>query len=59
MSYRTGLRNRYRNGRGSYSRKGKGRRAEVYDRPYLDHPDHPNGVQYSCCTKKGKSDGDT
>jgi hypothetical protein len=33
---RTGLRNRGRTGRSTYSKKGKGKTAERYDRPALD-----------------------
>lgn len=50
--HRTGLRNRHRSGRSTYSRQGKGKRAEIYDRPYLDHPNHPGGIRYGCCTKR-------
>lgn len=55
---RTGLRNRYRTRhKSAYSRDQKSRKAEIYDRPHLDHPNHPGGVQYNSCCKKGdKSD---
>lgn len=36
MRKRTGLRNRARTGRSTYSKKGKGKLAERYDRPALD-----------------------
>jgi hypothetical protein len=36
---RTGLRNRRRNGRGTYSIKNKGRKAAIYDRPLLSYRD--------------------
>lgn len=39
VKHRTGLRNRRRNGRGSYSKKNKGRRSETYDRPLLSYRD--------------------
>jgi hypothetical protein len=35
MRKRTGLRNRRRTGRSTYSLKGKGKTAERYTRPYL------------------------
>lgn len=35
MRKRTGLRNRHRTGRSSYSLKNKGRKADKYTRPYL------------------------
>jgi hypothetical protein len=49
---RTGLRNRNRSGIGPYSRKSKRKDAETYDRPILDHPNHPFRYGYSCCTVK-------
>lgn len=48
---RTGLRNRNRTGIHTYAKKGKGANAERYDRPMLDHPNHPYAYRYACCVK--------
>lgn len=57
IRHRTGLRNRQRSGRSTYSKNGKQKKAERYDRPFLDHPNHGPGIQYGCCTKKGNENG--